>query len=310
MSIDPIFINALIYASILTLLTIGFTLTYLISEIPNFAHGTFAGIGIFVTFTSVKIWHLNPYVTIPLAFILCALTSFFLYTFVLRTMIKYGASQLSLMITTIAMDGILMAGIGIYTDYIVKVYGSSGIFTSAFFFKSSDFSYSGLPGVLLVSSILTASSVIILHLILKKTRFGIALRASVENSRLASTLGVNVEFVRGISWFMTGGLAGMAGSLIPLWFSSGPDTGSALLLTVFAASIFGGLSSIYGAIIGGYLLGLIEILGNGALTNTLGSWVIPYRPLIPLGIMIILLLRAPYGIMGIVNNIRDRKMKR
>lgn len=161
----------------------------------------------------------------------------------------------------------------------------------------------GLPGVLLVSTVLAVTIIATLYLMLTKTKFGIATRATVENDDLAGTLGINTEFVSLVSWFLTGGLAGIAGSLLPLWFQSTPYTGTAILISVFSASVVGGMSSIYGAMVGGYLMGLTEVLGTIFLMDQLGSWVAPYRPLIPLIAMFIILLRVPEGFAGIAEKI-------
>jgi branched-chain amino acid transport system permease protein len=70
-------------------------------------------------------------------------------------------------------------------------------------------------------------------------------------------------------------------------------------VSIFAASIVGGLSSIYGAMAGGLVIGLAEILGTAELASILGSWVIPYRPAIPLAAMSVTLLFAPQGLTGL-----------
>ena len=77
--------GALIYASELVLLSIGFTLTYLTAKIPNFAHGTYAGIGIYVVYTFVKVFGLSPYAGFPVAFIFGGLVSIVVYILVIDT---------------------------------------------------------------------------------------------------------------------------------------------------------------------------------------------------------------------------------
>ena len=78
-----------------------------------------------------------------------------------------------------------------------------------------------------------------------------------------------------------------------------PDIGARLIVSVFAASIVGGLTNIYGAFLGGILIGMAEVLGTGYLSLTVGTWIAPYRPIIPLTIMAITLLFAPRGLTGI-----------
>lgn len=302
----PMIRDAVIYANLITLLSIGFTLTYLTSKIPNFTHGTFAGIGIYVTFSIVKLLKLNPYISVFLSFILCATIATLVYVVVLSFLRRHGATRLSLMISTLAVELIMLACINIYADYIQRKHA---IVTRIFLLRHVDFKVFRFPGVFIVSTIIAILSIIILHLLLTKTKFGIAMRATVENADLAEIFGINTELVCLVSWFLTGGLAGLAGSLLPLWFQSDPFTGSRILLTVFAASVLGGLSSIYGAIIGGYIIGLSEVIGNYYLSLILGSWIAAYRLLIPLSILCVILLLMPNGIAGAIE-ILMKKIRR
>jgi len=138
--------------------------------------------------------------------------------------------------------------------------------------------------------------------------FGLVMRATVEDSELASMMGINVEKVNAIAWFLTGGLAGMAGSLMPLWFLGNPAVGGLLITSVFAGSILGGISSIYGAIIGGYIDGLSETIGVVMLSSILGPWVSAYRLLIPLVILSMVLMIFPRGITGFIEDWLDKRI--
>ncbi|HEY66363.1 MAG TPA: branched-chain amino acid ABC transporter permease [Caldilineae bacterium] len=288
------------------LLSIGFTFAYLTAKVPNFAHGANAAIGIYVTFTVVKILGLNPYVALLLVFPICGTISALIYRLVIQPLKKRQAGLVSLSVATIAAEMMIFAAINIYADYMR---GMAGQYSRVFLFRKQDFEFMGVPGVLLVSTALAVSIVILLHTMLTKTKFGIATRATVENDDLASTLGIDTELVSLVSWFITGGLAGIAGSLLPLWFQSTPYTGTLILISVFSASVVGGMASIYGAMVGGYLMGLTEVLGTILLMDLVGSWVAPYRPLIPLIAMFIILLRAPEGLVGLAEKIHTRQIR-
>ncbi len=125
------------------------------------------------------------------------------------------------------------------------------------------------------------------------------MRAAIENSSLASVVGINVNLVYAVSWFIAGALGGLSGALLPLWFPGNPDMGAQLIVSIFAASTVGGVYSIYGAVLGGFLIGLAEILGTSYLASLVGAWVIPYRPLIPLLAIAVTLLVAPSGLAGV-----------
>ncbi len=125
------------------------------------------------------------------------------------------------------------------------------------------------------------------------------MRACAEDTELSSVLGIDVNRIQLYSWFMTGGMAALAGAMIPLWFSSGPDTGSFMITSIMAASLLGGFSNIYGAIIGGLGIGFSEIILTFYLQQSVGVWVGEYRPLIPMLVLVAVLLIEPNGLQGL-----------
>jgi len=153
--------------------------------------------------------------------------------------------------------------------------------------------------IVFAAPITIAILAITLHIVLRKTKFGIAMRAATENSDLSGIVGINVKLIFGVAWLLGGGIAGIAGALMSLWFQGDPNLGPQLIPSVFAASIVGGFFSIYGAIAGGVLVGLTEVLGTRFLAGEFGSWLIAYRPLIPLIFIVVTLLLAPRGLAGI-----------
>ena len=287
---------AIIFSSLLALLSIGLTLTYLTTKVPNFAHGTFAAVGAYVSLTATMVWEGNIYHYLCLALIIGGITALAQYVIVLRPLMRRGASIVGLMITTLAIDILLLAILNIYADYLTREFKIS---SRLFHLKAFDFRIAGQKGILIVAPTIAVVTVTLLHLALTRTKFGVAMRAAIEDSSLASVVGINVNLVYAVSWFIAGGVAGTSGGLLPLWFLSNPDTGVLLIASIFAASIVGGLLSIYGAALGGYLIGFAEILGTSYLASWLGTWVIPYRPLIPLTAIAITLLLAPQGLIGV-----------
>ncbi len=296
MAIDPIFSDAIIFASLLTLLSIGLTLTYLTTRVPNFAHASFATVGVYIALIASRVWESSPYIAIPIAFAVSGAIAVLLYTFILKPLIRKGASQAIQMVATLAFDLIMIALLNITADYITKTFQVS---SREFTLRSYDGEFMGLPLIVFVAPIVVIILAITLHIMLKKTKFGIAMRAATENPDLSGTVGINVKLVYGVSWLLGGGIAGIAGALMSLWFQGDPNLGPLLIPSIFAASIAGGFLSIYGAIAGGLLVGLTEVLGTRFLAGELGSWLIAYRPLIPLVFIVVTLLVAPRGLAGI-----------
>ena len=296
LAIDPIFSDAVIFASLLALLSIGLTLTYLTTRVPNFAHASFATIGVYIALITSRVWETSPYFAIPIAFAISGVVAVALYTFILKPLIRKGASQAIQMVATLAFDLIIIAILNITADYIVKTFQ---VTSREFTLRSYDAEFMGLPLIVFVAPAVVIILAITLHIMLRKTKFGIAMRAATENPDLSGTVGINVKLVYGVSWLFGGGLAGIAGALMSLWFQGDPALGPQLIPSIFAASIVGGFLSIYGAIAGGLLVGLTEVLGTRFLAGEIGSWLIAYRPLIPLVFIVVTLLVAPRGLAGI-----------
>jgi len=296
LALDPIFSDALIFASLLALLSIGLTLTYLTTRVPNFAHASFATIGVYTALIASRVWESTPYIAIPIAFVISGVVAVALYTFILKPLIRKGASQAIQMVATLAFDLIVIAMLNILADYIVRTYQ---VTSREFTLRSYDAEFMGLPMIVIAAPVAVAILAITLHIMLRKTKFGIAMRAATENSDLSGIVGINVKLVFGVSWLLGGGIAGIAGALMSMWFQGDPNLGPQLIPSIFAASIVGGFLSIYGAIAGGLLVGLTEVLGTRFLAGEFGSWLIAYRPLIPLIFIVATLLIAPRGLAGI-----------
>ncbi len=286
---------ALVFASELTLLSIGFTLTYLTSKIPNFAHGTYAGVGIYVSYTFAKILGISPYLGFPMAFLLGGIFSVIIYLVVIKVLTDMGGGAIVLTISTLAIQIFLTAIIQIYAYYLREKYST---YTMAFLLKEFDFELAGFPGIFVVSISMTVGLVIVLHYMLTRTKMGIAMRATAEDPELASVLGININKIQLFSWFLTGGLACLAGAMIPLWFQSSPASGAMMITSIMAGSLLGGFDSIYGSVIGGVIVGMSEIMLTTWGQALIGVWVGEYRPMIPMIFLVIVLMIEPDGLQG------------
>src|SRR4029077_14593580 len=278
-------------------MAMGLTLTYLTTKVPNFAYGSFVTIGIYTSFSFDRLLKINPYFSTPVAFLLGALSSVAMYLGVLRVLSRRGSSLVALMISTLALDIGFLGIFGIYTDYIY--YHNNIIDVKSFYQIADAFSLFGSPGLFYVAPISLVRITAALFLLLTKTRFGIAMRASVENPNVARIVGIDVEKVYIFAWFLAGGFAAMSGSYYVLWLPGSVDAGSKLIVEIFAASVLGGLASIYGAVLGGLIIGASEILVTSLGIDLFGSWVSIYQKGIPLVIMVITLLVLPQGLVSL-----------
>jgi branched-chain amino acid transport system permease protein len=292
----------LTYSGFLSLMALGITLLYRTTKVANFAHASFVTIGAYVTYTLTVIFSSNPYVGLPVAFLVVGIVGLTIFYSVLEPLRRRNSPTVMLMIATLSIDVVLTGLINIHADYLTSLYAvpSRNILLSG-----SDFKFIGEPGVLFVALGTLALCSAALYMLLNFTTLGIALRASMENPQLAEAIGINVSMMLAVSWFIGGGLAGIAGALIPLWTEVNPSIGTILLASMFCASIVGGLEQIYGAILGGLLLGLFDVVGTSELASFLGPWIAFYEPVIPLIVLSATLILAPRGLAGI--RLRRRK---
>ena len=296
--------SALVYGSMITILCLGFTLTHMTAKIPNFAHGTYAGYGVYVVWTFARVWNLNPYLGFPVALLIGGLIGILLYTVVVSTLRRMGGGAIVLTIATIALGIFLEQGLHIYAYWIRE---ELGLMSYGFLLKQNDFQWLGFQGIFPVALILCAAVVIFLHRTLTGTNFGIAMRATAEDPTLAAVLGIDTNRIQMVSWFMTGGMAALAGAMLPMWFMGSPIAGNSLLVSCMAGSLLGGLDNIYGAVIGGFTVGLVEIILTSNMQTWFGLWVGEYRPLVPMIMTIVVLLIEPDGISGYIERMRVQK---
>jgi len=286
----------LTYSAFLSLMALGITLLYRTTKVANFAHASFVTVGAYVTYTLNITLSRNPYVGAPVAFVLVGAIALFLFYTVLEPLRRRNSSTVMLMIATLALDIIMFGVVNIHADYLTSAYAvpSRNVLLSGL-----DFRFMGQPGILFVALGTLATCLAALYILLNYTTLGIAMRASMENPHLAETVGINVSMMLAVSWFIGGGLAGLAGALIPIWTEISPNTGTLLLASMFCVSIVGGLEQIYGAVLGGLLLGLVDVVGTSVLASLVGPWVTLYEPVIPLIVLSATLIIAPKGLAGV-----------
>jgi len=288
-------IDALVYSNLLVLLSISLTLTILTLKVSNFAHGDLAIVGVYGSYTFMIILGVSAYLSIPFSFIFGGLYALATYLLVYGPLQRRGAGFVMLMIASMAVDIATRSLLHMYAD-VMKT--QLGVYSRGFIFKDIAVKIEGLrvQGLTLFSTLSVILLLAFLYILLMKTKFGIAMRASIENPNLAEILGIDVEKVYSISWFLAGGFAGVAGFFLPFRIPTSPDLGFIILLSIFAASILGGINSLAGAVVGGYVVGFSEILGTYFLSQPPINLSTAYRPAIPFTILILTLLLLPKGL--------------
>ena len=299
--LSPLLISMLIEASIVVILCVGFTFTYMMEKFPNFAHPSLAMVGTVVSFSLVQLSGYTPYQAIPVSTLVCGVLGLVLYRFLVRPIKATGAREITLTFAFFALTQVFASLTNIYSYWYLYARGSPA---SGFYFFGGDFYLGGYPGVFLVLVPMGLVLVAVLWFFLTKVKQGVAFRAVAEDETLASSLGVNVEGIHLLSWFITGALAGLAGGLIPLWRYTGLDANQEFLILVMTGSVVGGLNTVAGAVVGGFLVVFSQKLLTYIGVAIAGVEVLNYESLYPMIMVVAILMLQPEGIMGIFDKTR------
>lgn len=287
-----IFLAALTYASILVLLTEAFTLTYSLTNVPNFTIGALVSIGAYVGITNTRILEYPMYLGLPLAFLVGSIVSLGCILLIVEPLIRQKRTPVQITLVLLGLQIVLTRVVAMYS-YLLR----SGVpWDSVLFIKEYDFVIGPFHGITIISFIFAIASTLLLRVLIKRTGIGVHFKAISEDDELAQVQGINTKQYRMWIWAFAGGLAGLAGSMMITFFHFGPLSGSGLMTTIIASSMIGGISNPERAIIGGMILGMLEILLTTFGQLFIGAWFAEYRPLIPIIALIFLMKFVPQGI--------------
>jgi branched-chain amino acid transport system permease protein len=266
------------------LLATGLNLIFGVMKVVNFAHGQLLMIGAYVTFTFFALSGFNPYVLLAASIPILILTGVTIERLCFRPIL--GTGKLNEIFISIGLIYILENAAALIWSDEWKVIHSP--------YEAITITIGGMkiPVDYLIIILTTVLILIALWLFLKRSRLGRAIRATSQNRKAATLMGINVERMDMLSFGIGAGLAGAAGTL---WVVSGqvfnPYMGSVPAVKAFAIVIIGGLGSIPGAIIGGLVLGIAE---NFTIFTIGGAW----KDAIAFLILIIVLIIRPTGLFG------------
>lgn len=277
-------INGIMLGSTYSLVAIGYTLIFGVLNVLHFAHGEVYMIGAFVGLQFAILTKMNIVVTIIVAMCATGLLGAMIERGVIRHIKReYPLAPLS---ATIGLAVIFQEG-------IAKIFGGDTIgFPDAF--QAQYFRFGSVSVDSTHVTILTVSFVLMaaLTLFVKKTRTGKAIRAVAENPVTAQLLGVNIDRVTMLTFAISSALAGAAGVLVGLAYNAiSPFMGIRMALLSFAIMLLGGLGNITGAMFGGLILGIVEVLSTVYISST-------YRDAFTFGTMIVILIFRPAGLFG------------
>ncbi|RLI13467.1 hypothetical protein DRO35_00075 [Candidatus Bathyarchaeota archaeon] len=286
----------MVYANVISFMTISVTLTLTKTKVPNFAVATFGTIGIYISFTCIKIFGIGLYPSLIFCFLGGGAVGAIIYWLLIKPLRRRGATNEEMMIATLGLDIFLIALLNIYADYLTHTYS---IMARDFTLEVYDFKIWGVDGVFVASTLVFFSIFISLHLIFSKTSIGIAMKAVGENPSLAECEGIDTEILYVITWFLAGALPATGGGFFPVYWIANPTISYFIVVTIFSSCVLGGFATIYDAALGGYIVSLAQTVLVSYLSDLVGLWILPYSFLVPLLIMIITIFLFPRGIYGL-----------
>ncbi len=279
-------INGISLGSIYAVIALGYTMVYGIAKMLNFAHGDVIMIGAYVVYLASVKAGLNPLIAVIVSMIACTILGITIEKIAYKPLRQ--STSLAVLITAIGVSYFLQ-------NSALAIFGANPInFTSvvsvpAIKLFDGQIVISGEASTAIVVSILI---VIALSIFIKKTKSGKAMLAVSEDKGAAQLMGINVNKTISLTFAIGSALAAVAGAL---YCSAYPilsnTTGAMPGIKAFTAAVFGGIGSIPGAMIGGILIGIIEILGKAYISTQLADAIV-------FGVLIIILMVKPTGILG------------
>ena len=277
-------INGISLGSVYAIIALGYTMVYGIAKMLNFAHGDVIMIGGYVAFCTNYYLHWPALPSILLAVVVCTLLGIIIERLAYKPL--RNAGSLAVLITAI--------GVSYFLQNAALLIWSSNPKSFPNMIGTGSFSI-GKAQVTLPSLITIAACIIImiaLTLFTSKTKMGKAMRAVSEDKGAAQLMGINVNATISLTFAIGSGLAAIAGVLLCTSYPQLlPTTGSMPGIKAFTAAVFGGIGSIPGAMLGGILLGLIEIFAKAYISTELSDAIV-------FAVLIIVLLVKPTGLLG------------
>ncbi len=282
-SFASVVLAGLLLGGIYSLVAIGLNLIFGVIRVVNFAQGEFVMLGMYATFVAYTALHIDPYlailVVVPVLFVFGMLVQ----RFILQRL------QNEPMMQIFATFGLLM----LLQNVVLAITGGAAISIRT---PVSGLAIAAGPVQISVPRVIALVAVTLvaigLQWGLRHTMMGRSVRAVAQDRRAARLMGIDVERTYMLTFGLGAGLAGLAGALLTPIFTMSPQIGGNFILAAFAVVVLGGLGSVTGAYIGGFLIGITEALAGFYLDPALKQavWFV---------IFIIMLVVRPTGLFGL-----------
>lgn len=293
MSFISYLINGISLGSVYAIIALGYTMVYGIAKMLNFAHGDVIMIGAYVVMASVTGAGLPPFAAVLISIVFCTVLGIVIESVAYRPLLN-AASSLAVLITAIGVSYLLQ-------NIALLIFGANTIsFASVVPIPAIELAGGSLTitGEAIVTIVLCIIIMTMLTLFIKKSKAGQAMLAVSEDKGAAQLMGIHVNGTIALTFAIGSALAAIAGVLLCSAYPTlTPYTGAMPGIKAFVAAVFGGIGSIPGALIGGILLGVIEIFGKAYISSQMADAIV-------FGVLIVILIVKPTGILG--KNIQEK----
>lgn len=277
-------VNGISTGSIYALIALGYTMVYGTIRLINFAHGDVYMVGAFFGFYLINTLNMNVFLALPLSMLFCAILGMTIERIAYKPLRK--STRVAALITAIGVSYLLQ-------NVMIMLYGAE---VKAFpapiqtqVFKVFGISINSKQILVFVVTVIMMA---LLQFIVRYTKMGKAMRAVAVDEEAAQLMGIDVDRVISFTFALGSGLAGIAGVLVGIYYNSISATmGTTPGLKAFVAAVVGGIGSIPGAMIGGYLIGVLETI-----VSFLGGS--SYKDAAVYALLIVILLVLPSGLFG------------
>ncbi len=276
---------------IYALIGLGFAIIFKASEVINFAQGELLLVGAYIISAGVFEWHLGFFPSLLLGIIVTVIIGLLFERFILRRMI--GRPVFSILMITIGLDIVLRTG-------VILRWGSNPVPPGTPFQITSGFNFGGVHfgandvWTIIITVVLCAA----LFYFFRFTKYGLAMRATALDQEAALAVGINIRTVYALAWGIAAAIATIGGVFLAAKSIAFDTTLGSTALLAFPAIILGGIDSVSGAVVGGIIIGLAQVITAGyesRFASVLGTGIHEITPYL---IMILVLLIRPYGIFG------------
>ena len=285
-------LNGLGLGSIYALIALGYSMVYGIVKLINFAHGDIIMVGGYVVLLMMVTMGQPLWMAVIGSVLFCALAGVLIERIAYRRLLNHGAPRISLLITAI--------GVSIFLQNLFQlIFGSDAKSVPQMFaFPPITIGSLQIASSTIINIVVSVLMMIGLHLLVNKSRMGKAMRATSEDAGAAMLMGINTNHTVAFTFAVGSALAAVGAVLYCNTYPQlKPVMGNLLGLKAFVAAVLGGIGSIPGAMLGGYILGVAESWTKSYISSNLTDAVV-------FGILIVVLLLKPTGLLG--KNVKEK----